>query len=147
MKKSRLWMLVGLIAIAGANGLLAAGGLSENMVFFLTPAELEAKAAEIAGAPIRLGGQVKPGSVDWDETTRELRFVVMEEGVEVPVESTGAPPQMFQEGMGVVLEGTYGEDGVFRSTNLMVKHSNEYAAPAEGHDPQETYKSLIQEST
>ncbi|MDX1577824.1 MAG: cytochrome c maturation protein CcmE [Gemmatimonadota bacterium] len=145
--KKKLWMLVGLGAIGGAIALLAAGGLSENMVFFLTPTELEAKAADVAGSPIRLGGQVKPGSVDWDEETRELRFVVMEGSVEIPVESTGAPPQMFQEGMGVVLEGTYGEDGVFRSTNLMVKHSNEYAPPDEGHDPRETYESLMREGS
>ena len=55
---------MGLVAIAGAITLLAAGGLSENMVFFLTPAELEAKGTEIIDQPIRLGGQVKPASVD-----------------------------------------------------------------------------------
>ena len=124
--------------------LLAAGGLSENMVFFLTPTELEAKAAEVYGSPLRLGGQVKPGSVDWDPQTRELRFVIMEGEIEIPVESTGAPPQMFGDGMGVVVEGTYGEDRVFHSTNVLVKHSNEYAPPDEGHDPKETYRSLIE---
>ena len=137
-------MLAGIVAIAGAISLLAAGGLSENMVFFLTPSELQAKGAEIYGSQIRLGGQVKPASVAWDAQTRLLRFVIQEGAVEIPVESTGAPPQMFGDGMGVVVEGTYGADGLFRSSAVMMKHSNEYAPPDESHDPRETYRSLIE---
>ena len=88
--------------------------------------------------------QVKPASVEWDADTRLLRFVIMEGDVEIPVESTGAPPQMFGDGMGVMVEGTYNEDGLFRSSSVMVKPSNEYAPPDEDHDPRETYKSLIE---
>lgn len=143
MKTRKVWMLIGLLAIAGAIVALAAGGLNENMVFFLTPTELEAKMPQVLGSQVRLGGQVKPGSVDWDPDTTRLRFVIMEEGVEIPVESTGAPPAMFAEGMGVVVEGAYGEDRVFRSTNVMVKHSNEYEPPHDGMDPKETYRSLL----
>lgn len=146
MKKNRLWMIAGLVAIAGAITLLAAGGLSENMVFFLTPTELQAKGSEIYGAPMRLGGQVKPESVDYDVESGHLKFVMIEDAVEIAVESTGAPPAMFRDGIGVVVEGTYGEDHVFRSTNVMVKHSNEYAPPAEGEEAKETYKSLLESS-
>jgi cytochrome c-type biogenesis protein CcmE len=52
---------------------------------------------------------------------------------------------MFSEGMGVVVEGSYREDGVFRSHNVMVKHSNEYRPPKEGEHPRELYRSLIDE--
>ena len=144
MLKNKIWRLVGLAAIAGAITVLAAGGLSENMVFFLTPVELEERAQEVTGKPIRLGAQVKPGSLDWNADATELRFVLTEEGVEISVESTGAPPAMFQEGMGVVVEGVYGHDRVFRATNLMVKHSNEYAPPDHAGDASETYQSLIE---
>ena len=147
MKTSKLWMLAGLLAIGGAIVALAAGGLSDNMVFFLTPTELDAKTPEVFGSQVRLGGQVKPGSVDWNADTGELRFVIMESGVEIPVESTGAPPAMFGDGMGVVVEGTYGEDRLFRSTNVMVKHSNEYEPPHDDMDPKETYRSLIQDGS
>ncbi len=147
VKTNRLWLLAGIGAIGGAIALLAAGGLSENMVFFLTPTELEAKTPDVYGAPVRLGGQVKPASVRWDPETRELRFVIRDDGAEVAVQSTGAPPQMFGDGIGVVLEGTYGTDRVFRSTNVMVKHSNEYQPPEHGADPRETYKSLMEEGS
>lgn len=139
-------MIMGLVAIAGAITLLAAGGLSENMVFFLTPAELEAKGTEIIDQPIRLGGQVKPASVDWNDNTTELRFIMFEGDVDIPVESTGAAPAMFRDGIGVVVEGMYSDDGVFRATNLMVKHSNEYAPPEHSEDVRDTYKSLIDSS-
>lgn len=146
MKKNKLWLLAGLVAIGGAITVLAAGGLSENMVFFLTPSELEARTPEIYGSQIRLGGQVKPASVEWDAETADLRFVIVEQGVEIRVQSTGAPPAMFGDGMGVVVEGAYHEDGVFRSTNVLVKHSNEYEPPHDDADPSEAYRSLIEGS-
>ena len=141
----KLWMALGLAAIAGAVLLLVAGGLRENVVFFLTPTELEAKGAEVYGSALRLGGQVKPASVDWSAESGELWFVITDGETEVSVQSSGAPPAMFAEGMGVVVEGSYAEDGVFRSHNVMVKHSNEYRPPAEGEHPREVYRSLIPE--
>ncbi len=147
MKSKKIWMLAGLGAIAGAIALLVAGGLSENMVFFLTPSELQARGASVVDAPIRLGGQVKPESVVWNADTHELRFVVTDGETDVDVENEGAPPQMFAPGIGVILEGRYGEDGVFHSTNLMVKHSNEYEPPAEGEDPHEAVRSLIEDGS
>ena len=51
-----------------------------------------------------------------------------------------------QGGMGVVVEGRYHRDGVFHSTNLMVKHSNEYRKPEHGERPQDMYRSLQKES-
>lgn len=145
MKRNRLWMGLALLGIGGAIALLVAGGLSENMVYFLTPAELEARSAEVYDAPLRLGGQVKPGSVRWDAGTRELRFVVTDGEAEVPVESTGAPPAMFGEGIGVVVEGSYARSGLFRSTNVMVKHSNEYRPPEGDEHPREAYRSLLED--
>ena len=64
--------------------------------------------------PVRLGGQVKPGSVKWDDKTLDLRFEVTDGMAEVAVHSKGAPPQMFRDGMGVVLEGRYGRDSRVR---------------------------------
>ena len=95
--------------------------------------------------PVRLGGQVKAGSVQWDDKTLDLRFTVTDGSGEVTVHSSGAPPQMFRDGMGVVVEGRYGADRLFRSSNLMVKHSNEYRAPQPGEKPQEMYRTLFKD--
>jgi cytochrome c-type biogenesis protein CcmE len=135
---------VGVLVIAFAW--LIYGGLDSNVVYFLQPKELLAKGADGYDRPVRLGGQVKPGSVNWNDTTLILKFTVTDGTSEIAVLSKGAPPQMFKDGQGVVVEGRYGRDGVFKSTNLMVKHSNEYKAPKSGERPAEMYKSLMKSS-
>jgi len=142
----RRTVLAGALVILAVFGWLLFGGLRENVVFFLTPQELLAKGTEGVGVPVRLGGQVKPGSVTWDAKTLDLRFVVTDGAREVSVHSTGAPPQMFRDGMGVIVEGRVGSAGVFEATNLMVKHSNEYRAPKPGEEAHEKYKTLIKQS-
>lgn len=142
----RRWAITAAVVVVGTFAWLLYGGLDKNVVFFLTPQELLAKGARGYDVPVRLGGQVKPGSVKWDDKTLDLRFAVTDGTGEVPVHSTGAPPQMFRDGMGVVVEGRFSHDGVFNSTNLMVKHSNEYRVPKAGERPQEMYKTLIKGS-
>jgi len=140
-------VLIGIAVIVATFAWLLFGGLRENVVFFLTPQELLAKGNEGVGVPVRLGGQVKPGSVQWNAETLDLRFTVTDGAREVNVHSTGAPPQMFRDGMGVIVEGQAGGDGVFKATGLMVKHSNEYKAPKPGEEAHEKYKTLIKQSS
>jgi cytochrome c-type biogenesis protein CcmE len=143
---SRKWVLAGAGVILAVFAWLTFGGLEENVVFFLTPQELLAKGDAGVDVPVRLGGQVKPGSMTWDAKTLDLRFTVTDGARDVQVHSTGAPPQMFRDGMGVIVEGRYGSGGVFEATNLMVKHSNEYRAPEPGEEAHEKYKTLIEQS-
>jgi cytochrome c-type biogenesis protein CcmE len=143
MKRS--WLIGGAVVIIGAFAWLILGGLRDNVVYFLTPGELLAKGAEGVDVPVRLGGQVKPGSREWDAATLDLRFTVMEGADTIRVKSSGAPPQMFREGMGVIVEGRYGRDGVFHATSLLVKHSNEYRAN-DGTAPHDKARTLIKPS-
>jgi cytochrome c-type biogenesis protein CcmE len=142
----RSWVLTGAAVIVAVFAWLLFGGLEKNVVFFLTPRELLAKGSEGVNVPVRLGGQVKPGSVHWDAQTLDLRFTVTDGEREMPVRSTGAPPQMFRDGMGVIVEGRVDASRVFHATNLMVKHSNEYRAPKPGEEAHEKYKTLIRPS-
>ena len=136
-------LVVAVVVIVAAFGFLLYGGIDRNVVFFLTPEELLSRGPSAYDVPVRLGGLVAPGSVQWDADKLDLHFVVMDSGGQsVRVHSTGAPPQMFRDGMGVVVEGRYHRSGVFESTNLMVKHSNEYRKPEHGERPQGMYKSL-----
>jgi len=137
--------IVAATIIVGAFAYLMYGGIGGNLVYFLTPGELLAKGGSAIDVPVRLGGQIVPGSVTWNAERLDLRFRVTDGSKEVAVHETGAPPQMFRPGIGVVVEGRYARDGTFEATNLMVRHSNEYRAPAPGHSPKEVYKSLIKE--
>ncbi|HEX6047689.1 MAG TPA: cytochrome c maturation protein CcmE [Gemmatimonadaceae bacterium] len=131
--------------ILGAFGYLLYGGIGENLVYFLTPAELLAKGTGAVDTPVRLGGMVAENSVVWNADKLDLRFRITDGNKEIPVRSTGAPPSMFRPGMGVIVEGRFGKDGVFSATNLMVRHSNEYHPPKEGEMPKEMYQQLIKE--
>lgn len=146
MSGKKRGILVAVLVIAGAFVYLLYGGLDKNVVYFLTPQELAAKGTSGMDVPVRLGGQVKAGSVKWDEASRDLRFTVTDGKSDIPVHSTGVPPQMFRDGMGVVVEGRYHADGVFSSSSLIVKHSNEYRPPKPGESPQAMYKTLMKGS-
>ena len=145
MKRS--WIIGGGVIIVAVFAWLLFGGLEKNVVFFLTPKELLAKGPDGVGVPVRLGGLVKPGSMQWDAKTLDLRFTVTDGMKDIAVRSTGSPPQMFREGMGVVVEGRVVPGGLFQATNLMVKHSNEYRAPKPGEEAHEKYKTLITQSS
>ncbi len=139
----RRWVFVAAGILIATFAWLLYGGLDKNIVFFLTPKELLAKGAAGYDVPVRLGGQVKPASVKWNEKALDLQFVVTDGMGQITVHTSGAPPQMFRDGMGVVVEGRYGHNGVFQATNLMVKHSNEYRPPKPGQRPGEMYKTLL----
>lgn len=137
----------GILALGiGAFAYLLLGGIGDNIVYFLTPEELMAKGTAAVERPVRLGGQVVPGSVQWDAETLDLSFKVTGGTQEITVHSKGAPPQMFAPGIGVVVEGKWRTDGVFESDNLMVKHSEEYKAPEPGEKhPERISKTLLRE--
>jgi cytochrome c-type biogenesis protein CcmE len=143
----RLGLILGLLVVLSGFGYLLAGGIGDNLVYFVTTSELVARGADAHDAPVRLGGEVKPGTIDWDADALDLRFVMTDGTQDVRVYSKGAPPQMFRDGMGVVVEGRMTQAGVFHSTNLMVMHSNEYRAPEEGNAPKDRYHQLERRAT
>ena len=138
----RVGIAVALAAILATFAYLVYGGIGENLVYFLTPEELVARGDEAYDVPVRLGGQVVPGSVVWNAEAVDLKFAISDGAKTIPVHSSGAPPQMFRDGIGVVVEGRYHRAGTFESTSVMVKHSNEYRAPKPGEKPAEMYRSL-----
>ncbi len=129
------WFAIGALAVAAAAfGVLTVGGIGDNLVYYWGPTELHAAGDKAVGATIRLGGQVAPGSVVYKEGST-LEFDVVDGRSAVRVRSTGVPPQMFREGIGVVVEGTMTSAGQFACQRLMVSHGNEYRAPGEGEKP------------
>jgi cytochrome c-type biogenesis protein CcmE len=134
----RRLFLVGALAVAAAAlAFVAFGNIGDNLVYYWDVGQLKAAGDRAVGATVRLGGVVKPGSVQWQPDLNALAFEVTDGAITVPVQATGAPPQMFREGIGVVVEGTMTPGGTFTSSRLMVKHSNEYKAPEEGMSAEE----------
>jgi cytochrome c-type biogenesis protein CcmE len=127
-------LALGGLVIAAALGFLIYQGLSNNLVYYITPSELHAKGAAAYGESFRLGGQVRPGSVQWNPTKEQLRFILQDPRGSVAVASHGIPPELFKAGAGVVVEGRY-TSSIFAATNLMIKHGADYRAPKAGQTP------------
>lgn len=142
-RRARNRLIVGGLVIVASIVALIALGLGRNVVYFLTPSELLAQGGRVVDRPLRLGGLVQAGSVAWDPVGLDLRFLVADGESSVEVRQTGAPPIMFQEGIGVVVEGRLKADGAFHATNLMVRHSEEYAPLEPGADPREASRTLL----
>lgn len=122
-------LILAALATAVVIGVLAAQTLQTAAVYYLTPTEA-AKRGIAAGQSARLGGQVLPGTLQYDAATRDLRFTIGDGISTVKVVGAGAPPGLLHEGAGAVVEGTFGADGIFRATQVIAKHDEVYTAPA-----------------
>jgi cytochrome c-type biogenesis protein CcmE len=134
--KNRLLGTGAVVVALSGLGMISMGNLGNNLVYYWSPTEL-VQAANNHDVTVRLGGMVVPGTVQWNEQTQKVDFQVTDGKETVAVHSDGNPPQMFREGIGVVVEGKYSADNVFHCDRVMVKHSNEYQAPTDGHLPPE----------
>jgi cytochrome c-type biogenesis protein CcmE len=119
--------IVGGVVIAVALAYMIWAGVTQSAVYFVTPSEL--KAAPVHGKAYRLGGLVERGTMRWNPGTLDLAFSVSDGKVSVPVRHRGAPPDMFGEGRGAVVEGQWTAEGYFKATQILAKHSEEYKAP------------------
>lgn len=132
LHRRRKWFAIGALTLAGAAFLVVAfGGIGQNLVYYWGPSELRGAGDKAVGATIRLGGLVGADSIRYGEGASSLEFDVVDGGASVHVRSSGVPPQMFREGIGVVVEGTMTRGGHFESSRLMVSHDNEYRAPGD----------------
>lgn len=124
-------LVVAAVAVVSL-GALAASGLDDNLVYYRTPTELAEEPAPDE-AVLRVGGMVPEGSLE--RTPEGMRFTLTDGVTDVEVLHTGEVRGVFQEGQGALAEGRMGPDGVFRSSQLMVQHDNEYRGLEEGEHP------------
>jgi cytochrome c-type biogenesis protein CcmE len=129
----RPWGVLVLVAVVlVVVAYLAFSSIGSALVYYLTPSELAARGEAGVGQPVRLGGQVKPGSISGPAT--DLTFVLTDGNAEIAVHSSVAPTRSFREGSGAVVEGRLGIDGVFEATRVIVKHDENYEVPSPGAD-------------
>jgi len=116
---------VGIVAL-GAAAALVLSAFEKNLVFFFTPSQVAANEAP-QGRTFRIGGMVEAGSVK--RTGVEVHFLVTDTAKAIPVVYSGALPDLFREGKGVVAQGSLGADGVFRAREVLAKHDENYMPP------------------
>jgi len=125
---------IGLVGVAAVVSYLVWTGVSNTMVYYLTPTELMAKASSdptFHDVGVKVSGKVIPGS--YEKVPGELlhRFRVQglqDPSVTFPVEYRDALPDTFTDDAQVVLEGRLRADGVFEATTVLTKCGSRYEA-------------------
>jgi cytochrome c-type biogenesis protein CcmE len=138
-RHKRILAIVGGLAALGVATALVLTAFQENLVFFFTPSQVAANEAP-QGRTFRIGGMVETGSVK--RSGVEVRFVVTDTAKSIPVVYSGALPDLFREGKGVVAQGQLGADGVFRAREVLAKHDENYMPPEAAHAVEKAQKTL-----
>ena len=112
-----------LVVIVIALGAVLFTGLRDASTFFYNVDEAVQQRDTLSGDRIRMQGNVVPGSVE--RTADGVRFVISYNGVTVPVDHVGDPPELFGPKIPVVLEGTFTGDR-FSSDAILIRHDSSY---------------------
>ena len=100
--------------------------LEEDVVFFKSPTDV--KLMEVAkDKRIRIGGMVKLGSIKMSND--EINFIITDFKNEINVIYSGAVPNLFAEGKGVVAEGNLKDKSFFNALKILAKHDENYMPP------------------
>ena len=118
---------LGVVAL-GVATVLVLTAFRENLVFFFTPSQVMANEAP-QGRTFRIGGMVEKGSVKRQADGVTVQFSVTDTAKSLPVQYKGSLPDLFKEGKGVVAQGHLGADGVFRASEVLAKHDENYMPP------------------
>jgi cytochrome c-type biogenesis protein CcmE len=127
-RHKRFAMVAAGLCALGIAAVLVLSAFQKNLVFFFTPSQVAAKEAP-QGRSFRIGGLVTPGSVQRQADGVTVRFVVTDTAQSIPVIYRGVLPDLFREGKGVVAQGSLGADGLFKASEVLAKHDENYMPP------------------
>jgi cytochrome c-type biogenesis protein CcmE len=123
-KQRRLILIGGSVGVLAVAVGLVLNALSGSIVFFNSPTDVAEKQVP-AGTRLRIGGLVKPGSLQRGENLN-VRFEVTDGNHDIAVRYQGIVPDLFREGQGVVAEGKIEPGGAFMADSVLAKHDERY---------------------
>jgi len=125
--KSRILFLVLLLLLATVVIFFIFKSLEENIVYFFSPSEIYDKPNISLNEKIRIGGLVKEDSIIKDQTS--IKFIITDLKKEIIVSYSGAVPNLFSEGKGVIAEGELKDKKYFVADKILAKHDENYMPP------------------
>ena len=124
--KLRFVYILTVISILILSVFLLLKSLEENVVYFQSPTEIQSL-TELSKDKIRVGGMVKKNSISMN--SNEVNFIITDFKNEINVIYSGAVPNLFEEGKGVVAEGILKDRNFFSATKILAKHDENYMPP------------------
>ena len=123
-KQRRLALIGTSMAVLAIAAALVLSALRESIVFFNSPTDVAEKHLA-PGTRMRIGGLVKPGSIERGDNLL-VRFAVTDGNTDLAVRYQGIVPDLFREGQGVIAEGKLDAGGVFAADTVLAKHDERY---------------------
>lgn len=126
-RKQRLYIVTAVVLLASLAVGLTLYALRANINAFYTPTQIASGEAP-EGRQIRAGGMVREGSVSRDNETLDVIFTVTDFDRDVTVHYQGILPDLFREGQGVVVMGTFDGEHL-EASEVLAKHDEKYMPP------------------
>ena len=127
-RKKRLALIALMLAGVVIGVSFALKALNENIMFFFSPADIQAgKAPE--NKDFRVGGIVVEGSVSRPGEGLTVQFNLSDNDSVVMVKYTGILPDLFREGQGIIANGRLNTQGEFVASEVLAKHDENYMPP------------------
>ncbi len=123
MGKRGKWLLAIAAVLALGLSYLGYSLFIHSGADYLTVNELKAQAESLYGQQVRVGGRVAPGSIDWDDKSGVMRFVLTDDRESLAIVYKGIVPDSFKPGVDVVVVGKYRPDDVFEALSFSSRRS------------------------
>ncbi|MBK8160358.1 MAG: cytochrome c maturation protein CcmE [Rhodospirillaceae bacterium] len=127
-KTLRLYLVLISLGLLGTATALVLNAFDRELVFFFSPSEIAAE-QPAPGRVIRLGGLVETGSVTKLGDGATFSFRITDLKASTSIAYRGVLPDLFREGQGVVVQGTFNESGNFVASEVLAKHDENYLPP------------------
>lgn len=136
MNPKKRKVTVALVLVGVVLVYLIATAASNTTMYYLTVAEALERRDDLKGRFVRVAGEVPGDSIVWDAHEFQLSFDVAEGDDRVAAVYRGVRPDNLIDGANVVVEGTFGTNGVFTVDRLLVQCVSKYeAAIPDGESP------------
>lgn len=117
MNKNFLIALTGLVLVIYGSSVIA----TKNTIYYYTTSETNS--IEDKSQRLKLGGFVMEDTIGKENSY--TKFKITDGNKEIQIMFDGFIPDLFQENMGVILDGKF-EGDTFFADDMLVKHENEY---------------------
>ena len=101
--------------------------LTNNILYFKSPTDIQSSQDIIFNKKIRVGGMVKKNSLVINE--QEIKFIITDFKNELKISFSGTVPNLFAEEKGVVAEGKLQDKSFFIADRILAKHDENYMPP------------------
>lgn len=121
-QKKRVALAVGVFFASAAVVMTLLSALNQNLHLYYSPSMISD--APLC-RPIRVGGLVVPGSVKRGNDAT-VTFTLTDGVGEIDVSHTGALPDLFREGQGIVALGSLHDGTNLHAVQVLAKHDENY---------------------